>query len=161
VEVPVLELEARALGPPVVPEPPRDGEHGVNCRHCASPEEPVVFSDEHWIAVLRDFSPLLGVMLFTRDHHDSFCDLSPQLQSQFGPLAGRIERALLELGDVARVHLYRWGDGSAHFHVHFIPRPLGLLDLRWFYLPLWERRLPAPAPEQIERARVSLTAALS
>src|ERR1051326_6390696 len=101
--------EPKALGKAIVPEPARDGEHGVDCRHCRGPEEPVLFSDDHWVAVLRDFSPLLGVMLFSRDHYDSFADLPPELQAEFGPLAARIDQALLNLGDVARVHLYRWG----------------------------------------------------
>lgn len=132
----------------------------MDCRHCAGPEEPVVFADDHWTAVLRDFSPLLGVMLFSREHYDSFVDLPLELQEEFGPLTARIEQALLDLGEIARVHLYRWGDGSAHFHVHFIPRPLGLLDLRWFYLPLWERQMPPAAPEHVEHVRTALTASL-
>jgi diadenosine tetraphosphate (Ap4A) HIT family hydrolase len=145
----------------VVPEPRRDGEGGIDCRHCAGTEEPIVFSDENWIAVLRSFSPLLGVMLLTRQHYDSFTNLPANLQAEFGVLAARIDQALLDLGDVARVHLYRWGDGSAHFHVHFVPRPLGRLDLRYYYLPLWERHLPPRPAEHIERVRLSLAEALA
>ena len=46
------------------------------------------------------------------------------------------------LPDVGRVHLYRWGDGGAHFHVWLLPRPLGMLDAMGHYLPLWEDVLP-------------------
>ena len=154
-------LTPAPLSDPVIPEPLRDGEAGRPCQHCDGPQEPVVWEDESWRVLLRDFSPLLGVMLVSREHHDSFADLPPALQSEFGVLAARIDRALLDLGDTARVHVYRWGDGSAHFHVHFIPRPLGLLDLRWYHLPLWEDRLPKPSEEEIERVRWRLAAALA
>ena len=44
-----------------------------------------------------------------------------QRPASFGPVVARVERGILALGDVARVHLYRWGDGGAHFHVWLIP----------------------------------------
>ncbi len=46
------------------------------------------------------------------------------------------------LGDVARVHVNRWGDGGAHFHLWFMPRPLGMLQLRGSMLPMWLELLP-------------------
>ena len=48
-----------------------------------------------------------------------------EVATTFAGVCGRVERAVLALGDVGRVHLYRWGDGGAHFHVWFVPRPLG------------------------------------
>jgi hypothetical protein len=61
---------------------------------------------------------------------------------------------------VARVHLYRWGDGGAHFHVWLMPRPLGMLDASKFMLPVWEDRLPVASAEAIAKAGEAIGAAL-
>jgi len=57
------------------------------------------------------------VWLTTRIHVDAFADLPSDLAADFGVLACRIDRALLDLPGTARTHVYRWGDGGAHFHV--------------------------------------------
>jgi hypothetical protein len=87
---------------------------------------------------------------------DSFADLPSGLAASFGALAGRIEKAILELGDVGRVHLYRWGDGGAHFHVWFIPRPLGMLEASKMMLPLWEEVLPVASDDAVAEAKARL-----
>ena len=66
--------------------------------------------------------------------------------------AVKVEKAqnLMRLaGDVGRVHLYRWGDGGAHFHVWFMPRPLGMLEASGMMLPLWEDVLPNVSDEEL------------
>ena len=78
----------------------------------------------------------------------------------FGRVAGRVERAILGLGDVARVHLYRWGDGGAHFHVWFLPRPLGMLEASGPMLPLWEDVLPNVPDEELAEAARRVAAAM-
>lgn len=55
-------------------------------------------------------------------------------------------------GGVARVHLYRWGDGGAHFHVWFLPRPLGMLEARGMMLPVWEDVLPNVPDAELAQA---------
>jgi len=144
------------LGPRVIPEPPRPGDPGgPDCRICSGPagEQTVIWSNSHWVLRNPGRTSLPGaVWLAAREHHDSFADLPANLSVQFGPLVGRIERAVLGLGGIARVHLYRWGDGVAHFHVWFVPRPLGMLEAQREMLPLWEDRLPPAAPEEIEDA---------
>jgi hypothetical protein len=57
----------------------------------------------------------------SRVHVDSFADLPEPLAAAFGGVVARAERGILSLGDVARVHLYRWDDGGAHFHVWLLP----------------------------------------
>ena len=52
----------------------------------------------------------------------------------------------------ARVHLYRWGDGGAHFHVWFLPRPLGMVEAHGMMLPLWEDVLPNVTDEELADA---------
>jgi diadenosine tetraphosphate (Ap4A) HIT family hydrolase len=100
------------------------------------------------------------VWVASREHFDSFADMPAAYAAEFGRLAGRVERAILSLGDIARVHLYRWGDGGAHFHVWFIPRPLGMLDARGMYLPIWEDALPNVSDAELEAAARKVGAAM-
>jgi hypothetical protein len=66
----------------------------------------------------------------------------------------------LSLGDVARVHLYRWGDGGAHFHVWFMPRPLGMLEASGMMLPVWEDVLPKAREDELVAAAKRVAAAM-
>lgn len=147
-------------GPRVVPEPPRRGEPGGEpCGVCQQDEG--IWSNDNWVLHNPAGGSLPGtVWLASRVHVDSFRDLPPELAAEFGPLTGRIEDAILGLGDIARVHLYRWGDGGAHFHVWFLPRPLGMLEAMKHMLPLWEEVLPEPPPGSFERAGKVIAAAL-
>ena len=75
-------------------------------------------------------------------------------------MTARVERAILSLGDIARVHLYRWGDGGAHFHVWLLPRPLGMLEASGMALPLWEDVLPNVPDEELRAAAERIAAAM-
>jgi hypothetical protein len=86
---------------------------------------------------------------------------NPSLAAEYGGLACRIERALLSLGDIARVHVYRWGDNVAHFHVWFIPRPLGMLHAQREMLMLWEDQLPPATEDNIAAAGARVGAAMT
>jgi hypothetical protein len=59
---------------------------------------------------------------------------------------------------VARVHVNRWGDGSAHLHLWFLARPYGRLQLRGTFLSLWDEILPS-IPEYQWRENLALVAA--
>ena len=163
-ELPYLEpLTRRPLADPVIPEPPRRGEPGGEpCPVCPGDDGPhTVWSDERWILNHGLQTSLAGtVWLTTRTHLDSFADLPPDLAADFGVLAARIDRALLGLPGTGRTHLYRWGDGGAHFHVWFLPRPLGMVQAHGMMLPLWEEALPEAAPEAIEDAKARIGASL-
>lgn len=157
-------LTPREPGPRVVPEPPRRGDAGGEpCSICPGEDnEHTIWSDDHWILNHGVHTSLPGaVWLTTREHHDSFADLPPARAREFGELAARIDRAILTLPDVARVHLYRWGDGGAHFHVWFLPRPLGMLEARGHLLPLWEEALPHVGQEPIDEAKAAIAKALA
>jgi len=91
---------------------------------------------------------------------DSFADLSDAAAEDFGRVAARVERAILSLGEVGRVHLYRWGDGGAHFHVWFLPRPLGMLEARGAMLPIWEEELPNVPDAELAAAAKRVAAAM-
>lgn len=133
-------LTVRAAAELVVPEPPRRGDaDGPPCTPCERGSHTVIWADRNWTLHNPGATALAGaVWLASRVHVDSFAELPPDCAATFGPVCGRIERAILGLGGVGRVHLYRWGDGGAHFHVWFLPRPLGRLDMMGMMLPLWE-----------------------
>ncbi len=148
-------LEPLTPRPPadlVIPEPRRRGEPGGDaCGPCEWGAKTTIWSDDHWTLHNPGQTGLLGsVWLASRVHVDSFCDLPPEYANTFGVVVGRVERALLSLGDVGRVHLYRWGDGGAHFHVWMLPRPLGRLDAMGMMLPLWEDTMPPASADAIE-----------
>src|SRR6185437_9823200 len=131
---------------PVIPEPRRRGEPGGDpCGLCHQDEG--IWSDEHWVLHIAGSSIPGTAWLASREHVDSFADLPERLAADFGRIVGRIEKAILAAGDFGRVHLYRWGDGGAHFHVWFYPRPVGMMDAVKFALPVWEDVMePAPQP---------------
>ncbi|HEY3006481.1 MAG TPA: hypothetical protein VGJ63_00245 [Micromonosporaceae bacterium] len=148
-------------GPRVVPEPPRRGEPGGEpCAICGRTDW--IWADDTWAV----FTPVGGslpgtVWMASRTHVDSFKDLPPEAAADLGRIVGLVENAILALDGFARVHLYRWGDGGAHFHVWFVPRPLGMLEAVKHYLPLWEEALP-PAPQSdVERAGRAIAAYLT
>ena len=155
-------LTTRQPGERVVPEPPRRGEPGGDtCGVCEGTAAQPVWSDEHFTLHPPVGGSLPGtVWLASREHVDSFKDLPPDAAAAFGPLAARIERAILALGDVGRVHLYRWGDGGAHFHVWFMPRPLGMMEAKNQMLPLWEDVMPNVTDEELAEAARRVAAAL-
>ncbi|GIF50422.1 hypothetical protein Afe04nite_49610 [Asanoa ferruginea] len=149
-------LTRRTLADPVIPEPPRRGDPGGEpCGVCPGEDGPhTIWSDDNWILNHGVETSLAGaVWLATRVHVDSFADLDSALAQDFGVLSGRIDRALLALPDVARTHVYRWGDGGAHFHVWYLPRPLGMVQAQKMMLPLWEEVLPRASDEAISDAK--------
>jgi diadenosine tetraphosphate (Ap4A) HIT family hydrolase len=93
-----------------------------------------------------------AVWLASREHVDSFSDLSDAAAAEFVKVVAKVERGILSLGGVARVHLYRWGDGSSHFHVWMLPRPLGMLEAKGMMLPLWEDVLPNVTDDELRGA---------
>jgi diadenosine tetraphosphate (Ap4A) HIT family hydrolase len=154
------DVRVKQLQPRQVPEPDRSGLTPQTCSACAAPDESYVWTDDHWrLRGMGEPSPVPGIVLLEpRDHHDSYVDLPPERLAEIGPLTARVERALLSLGDVARVHVARYGDGGAHFHLWFFPRPLGQLQLRGSMLPVWLDVLPPVEPE-IEAATLRRIAA--
>jgi len=146
----------------VLPEPPRRGEPGGEpCGICGGAATQAVWSDDLWTLHAPVGGSLPGtVWLASREHFDSFADMPASQAADFGRVCGKVERAILAQGDVARVHLYRWGDGGAHFHVWFVPRPAGMLEARGMYLPIWEDVLPNVPDEELAAAAKQVAAAI-
>ncbi len=137
------DITVKPLEPPVVPEPDRHDIDPATCHACARPDEDFVWTDEHWRLFPMLPTRLAGIVLLQpRSHVDSYADMTPDLLRRLGPVTARVERALHATGDVARVHVNRWGDGGGHFHLWFMPRPNGVLQLRGSMLPLWLDVLP-------------------
>ena len=155
-------LERLEPGSRVIPEPPRRGEPGGDpCGICTGQATAPVWTDDHWSLHPPVGGSLPGaVWLAAKEHVDSFCDLPDAAATSFGTIAARVERAILSLGGSARVHLYRWGDGGSHFHVWFIPRPLGMLEAQGMMLPLWEDVLPNVTDEELRDAAERVAKAL-
>jgi len=156
-------IAATRLEDPVIPEEPREGEPGgAPCSYCAASDEGALWANSHWRAMPRTWSSIPGgIVLLSKAHVDTLGAMTPQRQAEFGVIAGAIENAIMSLGTAARVHMYRWGDGRAHFHVHFIPRPLGRRQLSWRYLPFFETLLPRPAKEDMAAVSERLAEAMS
>lgn len=52
------------------------------------------------------------------------------------------------IGEIGRVHVCRWGDGSDHLHWWFIARPAILPQLIGSFAAIWDDIVP-PVPEEI------------
>ncbi len=138
------DIKVKHLDDPVLPEPPRDGEGGVDCHSCRVGTTGAIWADETWKLVAPQPAAIPIVLLCPIVHAD-FADLDILRAREIGFLMWRVEQALLSLGGVGRVHMNRWGDGGAHLHLWFFARPEGLLQLRGSSLADWTDCLP-PMP---------------
>ncbi len=100
-------LTVKKQRPRVIPEPPRRGEPGGEpCGLYKGGAAGAVWGDEHFTLHPAVGGSMPGhLWLASREHVDSFSDLSPEAAQAFGPLVARIERAILAEGDVGRVHV--------------------------------------------------------
>jgi diadenosine tetraphosphate (Ap4A) HIT family hydrolase len=156
------DITVKPLEDPVVPEPDRHGLTPETCGSCGRPDEDCVWTDDTWRLVPLTPTQVRGIVLLEpRGHLDSFGDLGGALLTALGPMIARVERALYSLGDVGRVHVCRWGDGGAHFHLWLIPRPLGALQLRGSMLPMWMDVMPDLDDDVAEAAFAQIAAAMA
>jgi diadenosine tetraphosphate (Ap4A) HIT family hydrolase len=154
-------LHVAPLAPPQLPEPPRLGEGGRPCVGCAADRE-VVWSDEHWRLkqLSQDSGVPLLLVLESVAHYD-LADLPDELAAEMGVLTVRIARAIEALPHIARAHVSRWGDGSAHLHVFFLARPAGFAQLRGTCLAIWDDLLPPVPAEHRDRDAAAVATALA
>ncbi len=149
------DLRVRPLEPPAEVDRPREGEDAADCWRCRQRDSDAIWSNQHWIvAPLAKPSGLpVVVILFSRGHYD-LGDLPTDVLTGLGPLIQRIERAIISLGEIGRVHVCRWGDGSAHFHTWFFGRPARLPQTVGSFAPIWADILPS-VPESTWRATLA------
>ncbi|MEU4425098.1 hypothetical protein AB0F81_31135 [Actinoplanes sp. NPDC024001] len=152
-------MRVKRLAPPVEVEPPRSGEDAADCVACGTPDDAYIWVSERWRVRAMDRPTGLPMVLILecRSHLD-LGDLPNLLAAELGVMTVRLERAIRSLDGVARVHVNRWGDGSAHLHMWFLARPYGRLQLRGTFLSLWDDILPV-IPEAKWRENLALVAA--
>lgn len=152
-------MRVKRLAPPVEVEPKRSGEDAADCVACNTPDDAYVWVDDRWRVRAMDRPTGLPIVLILecRSHLD-LGDLPNLLAAELGVMTVRLERAIRSLDGVARVHVNRWGDGSAHLHMWFLARPYGRLQLRGTFLSLWDDILPV-IPESQWRENLALIAA--
>jgi diadenosine tetraphosphate (Ap4A) HIT family hydrolase len=150
------DVRPRALAPPEERERPRHGEGGVDCFRCEHGDEGALWSDETWI--VRSFDKPSGLplvlLLEPREHYGEPGDLPDDLAAALGLMLARIERAVRSVGEIGRVHVCRWGDGSEHLHWWFLARPARIPQLIGSFAAIWDDILP-PTPEDVWRENLA------
>ena len=143
------DLRVRELRPPE-PELEITGAGGVDCPACTKPDDAYLWTDERW-RLLSTHEPTglpVIVLLEPRAHHASPADLPEELAREQGVMLGRVERAVLSVGGIGKVHIGRWGEGAEHLHWWFIGRPEGQGQLRSSFAEIWDEVLP-PTPREL------------
>lgn len=138
------EMRVREIEPYDADEEPRDGEPGgPPCPSCPLDDDRYLWSSERWrLKTLAPFSPLpVSLILETRTHID-INDFDDDHARELGLLTVQLTKLGESLPEVGRMHTYRWGDGSEHFHIWFLGRPHGAAQLRGLTMPLWGLTLP-------------------
>jgi hypothetical protein len=153
------DFRVKELDDPVSVEPARHGDDPSECRACQAPDEAYIWVSERWrVRSLERPTGLPMVLILESRSHLDLGDLPNMLAAELGVMTVRLERAIRSLDGVARVHVNRWGDGSAHLHLWFLARPYGQLQLRGTFLSLWDEILP-PIQESSWRENLALVAA--
>jgi diadenosine tetraphosphate (Ap4A) HIT family hydrolase len=156
------DMRPRPLAPPTEIDQPRVGAGGVDCWACTAPDEDFVWTDERWrlVASGGDHALPVVVLLMPREHFADPGDLPDDLAAELGVRLARIERAVRSVGEIGRVHVCRWGDGSEHLHWWFMARPARIPQLVGSFAAIWDDILP-PLPEELRQANLAaLRAAL-
>lgn len=168
VDDPLFPLEGQfrvqPLAEPILPEPTRRGVDARDCQACNGSGDPalVVWEDDRW-RVMIDPQPHglpMVAVLQPKAHHD-LEDLPALEASELGPMIQRVARAIGRLDDVGRVHVNRWGDGSFHFHVWFLVRPRGMMQMRGAMLAVWDDLLPKVPTDEWQASRRLVAAAMA
>jgi hypothetical protein len=148
----------RELLPPADDEKTRHGEGGIDCFACSKTADDLVWQDEHWqLTAIGPTGLPLVFILEPKEHYD-IETLPAELAEEMGPLLQRVERAVRAGGDIGRVHIGRWGEGSEHLHWWFMARPARMRQLSDSFAAIWDDILP-PVPEEIWRESVALVVA--
>jgi hypothetical protein len=156
------DLRMSPLEPMLVPEEPRHGELDPSeCGHCRPGGWPWLWKDELWHITA---SPETGLPFWgglAPNEHVLLHELGPDLLATMGSVVQRFAGAVQGLDGVARTHFARWGDGSAHFHLQFYARPLGMMQGRGYMLAVWDDVLPPTDPDLLAENHARVAAAMA
>lgn len=158
------DLRLAALAPMLVPEKPRSGElDPAECGHCHPQPQwgGWLWRDELWhVGTPRSFGIPFWAGLAPNEHV-RLHEMGPDLLASMGPVVQRLAAAIQGLDSVARTHFSRWGDGSAHFHMAFLGRPLGMMQARGCMLAVWDDVLPPVQAELADEYRRQVAASMA
>jgi diadenosine tetraphosphate (Ap4A) HIT family hydrolase len=153
------EMRTRTLLPPAERETARQGEGGVDCQRCQATDDEYVWTNERWrILPIGPTGLPVILMLEPREHFAEPGDLPDDLAAELGVLIARLERAIRSIGEIGRVHVCRWGDGSEHLHWWFMARPARLPQLIGSFAAIWYDILPS-VPEDVWRRDIDAVVA--
>ena len=132
------------LDRPEIPEPPRMGEAGGEpCAMCADPDQNLVWRNADWMLhTSGDPIGLPMILMLSPVQHVTLHTMPDDLAASWGPMIRRVAMAIGKIPGVGRVHFHRYGDGAEHFHMWFLARPLGMMQLRGPMLAIWDDLLP-------------------
>jgi diadenosine tetraphosphate (Ap4A) HIT family hydrolase len=151
------EMQPRPLDPPEERERPRFGDGGVECQACVAGDDSYLWTNERWRLRALDAPSGLPVvvLLEPRQHYAEPGDLPDEAAAELGVMLARVERAVRAVGDIGRVHVCRWGDGSEHLHWWFMARPARMPQLIGSFAAIWDDVLP-PIPEAVWRENLHI-----
>jgi len=149
-------LRVTPLRPPVLPEPPRQGEDPADCVACQRRDVGIWLNERWRLTRIDDVGVPLVLMLQPRDHYD-LADLPDDLAAEAGILTTHIARHVEARPHIARAHAYRLGDGGAHLHIWFFARPEGQPQMLGSWLVVWDDLLPK-YPTEIAEADAAVVA---
>lgn len=102
-----------------------------------------IWTNDRWRLLPAEPNGLpVVVLLHPRLHYAEPGDLPDELAAESGVLVSQIERAIRGIGDIGRVHVCRWGDGSEHLHWWFMARPARIPQLIGSFAAIWDDVLP-------------------
>jgi diadenosine tetraphosphate (Ap4A) HIT family hydrolase len=146
------ELKPKVLAPPLAAEEPRWGEGDKPCACEKGEPANAIWGNDRWVVKSTDKPVGMPLVLFleSREHLD-FDEMDDELAAELGRVTSWLHRIMARLPHIGRVHVCKWGDGSAHLHVWFIARTARLPHVRGSMAVEWNEMLP-PGPEDVWRA---------
>jgi diadenosine tetraphosphate (Ap4A) HIT family hydrolase len=144
----VGDLRPKEMAPPAQ-EPRIEGQDGVDCRACSKPDSEYLWANERWrlMALPQPHGLPVVVLLEPREHYAGPANLPADLARDQGVMIGMVERAVMSVGGVERVHIGRWGEGAEHLHWWFLARPTGMRQLASSFALVWDDVLPLTPQE--------------
>jgi hypothetical protein len=148
----------KVLEPMLVPEEPRGGAlDRAQCHHC-KPSEHTIWADDTWHVNAGFMAMSIPFIAgFAPNEHCTLGTAPMDVLASLGPLMQRLSAAVKAIPGVARAHFARWGDGSEHFHMWVLARPLGMMQGRGAMLAFWDDVLPE-MPEELQAEHIRIVA---
>ena len=145
------------LKPKVLRPPARSPCDGASRRRTATAAPTrvrtwTIWRNDRWYVTRAEKPSGLPLLLWLHPvAHRDLADLSDDMAAEQGRISTWLARIMGRLPNIGRVHVCRWGDGSAHLHWWFIARTARMPQILGSMAVEWEEMLP-PVPEEIWRA---------